>query len=223
MKLFFACFLGLLAIIPSFILQVLLPKFQFSHPLWLLLHAIFVTGLIEEGSKALAFWFFPIKFLGRKNSLRENDLEDGDLREANFRKVNLKEVDLKKGEKNSKRFFKTQAGALVFYAFFLGLSFGLYELIVYFISGVGFLSLRFFTTVIFHALCAVLDAFFIVSWKKKKLWLSPFIFSVLMHGLYNFFASFTGFIWWFSIFVLVLTFLQMIYVYKACSEKEVWC
>lgn len=200
MKILFACLLGLLAIIPSFILQVLLPKFQFSHPLWFLLHAIFVTGLIEEGSKALAFWFFPVKFLSRKKSLRENDLEDG--------------------EKKSKRFFKTQAGALVFYAFFLGLSFGLYELIVYFISGVGFLSLRFFTTVIFHALSAVLDAFFIVSWKKKKLWLSPFIFSVLMHGLYNFFASFTGFIWWFSIFVLVLTFLQMIYVYKACSEKE---
>ena len=200
MKILFACLLGLLAIIPSFILQVLLPKFQFSHPLWFLLHAIFVTGLIEEGSKALAFWFFPVKFLSRKKSLRENDLEDG--------------------EKKSKRFFKTQAGALVFYAFFLGLSFGLYELIVYFISGVGFLSLRFFTTVIFHALCAVLDAFFIVSWKKKKLWLSPFIFSVLMHGLYNFFASFTGFIWWFSIFVLVLTFLQMINVYKACSEKE---
>ena len=128
MKILFACLLGLLAIIPSFILQVLLPKFQFSHPLWFLLHAIFVTGLIEEGSKALAFWFFPVKFLSRKKSLRENDLEDG--------------------EKNSKRFFKTQAGALVFYAFFLGLSFGLYELIVYFISGVGFLSLRFFTTVI---------------------------------------------------------------------------
>lgn len=200
MKILFACLLGLLAIIPSFILQVLLPKFQFSHPLWFLLHAIFVTGLIEEASKALAFWFFPVKFLSRENSLREYDLRDG--------------------EKNKKRFFKTQAGALVFYAFFLGLSFGLYELIVYFISGVGFLSLRFFTTVIFHALCAVLDAFFIVSWKKKKLWLSPFIFSVLMHGLYNFFASFTGFIWWFSIFVLVLTFLQMIYVYKACSEKE---
>lgn len=210
MKLFFACFLGLLAIIPSFILQVLLPKFQFSHPLWFLLHAIFVTGLIEEGSKALFFWFFPVKFLSRENSLRENDLRDG-----NLRKVNLRE-----GKKNSKRFFKTQAGALVFYAFFLGLSFGLYELIVYFISGVGFLSLRFFTTVIFHALSAVLDAFFIVSWKKKKLWLSPFIFSVLMHGLYNFFASVTGFIWWFSIFVLVLTFLQMINVYKACSEKE---
>lgn len=200
MKILFACLLGLLAIIPSFILQVLLPKFQFSHPLWFLLHAIFVTGLIEEGSKALAFWFFPVKFLSRKKSLRENDLEDG--------------------EKKSKRFFKTQAGALVFYAFFLGLSFGLYELIVYFISGVGFLSLRFFTTVIFHALCAVLDAFFIVSWKGKKLWLFPLVFSILMHGLYNFFASFTGFIWWFSIFVLVLTFLQMIYVYKACSEKE---
>lgn len=215
MKLFFACFLGLLAIIPSFILQVLLPKFQFSHPLWFLLHAIFVTGLIEEGSKALFFWFFPVKFLSRENSLRENDLRDGDLRKAN-----LKEVNLRDGEKNSKRFFKTQAGALVFYAFFLGLSFGLYELIVYFISGVGFLSLRFFTTVIFHALSAVLDAFFIVSWKKKKLWLFPLAFSVLMHGLYNFFASFTGFIWWFSIFVLVLTFLQMINVYKACSEKE---
>lgn len=202
MKILFASLLGLLAIIPSLVLQVLLPKFQFSHPFWFLLHAIFITGLIEEASKALAFWFFPVKFLSRENSLRE--------------------VDLRDGEKKSKRFFKTQAGALVFYAFSLGLSFGLYELIVYFISGVGFLSLRFFTTVIFHALCAVLDAFFIVSWKKKKLWLSPFIFSVLMHGLYNFFASFTGFIWWFSIFVLVLTFLQMFYVYKACSEKEVW-
>ena len=178
MKFLYTCLLGLLAVIPSVVFQLLVPPLSFSNPFLILLHGIFVIGLIEEGSKALAFYLFPLKFLDAK-------------------KVFL-------------------------YGFFLGLSFGLFELVVYFVSGVGAIGLRFFTAVFFHAFSAVLDCFFIYSLKQKQRWFFPFVFSVVMHGLYNFFASFTDFFWSFSIVVLVFVGLQSFYVYdRFCKVEKV--
>jgi hypothetical protein len=40
-----------------------------------------------------------------------------------------------------------------------------------------------------------------------------------MHGLYNFFAQFTGILWWFSILVLFLTILQTFYFYATFRKS----
>jgi RsiW-degrading membrane proteinase PrsW (M82 family) len=221
MKILFACLLGLLAVIPSVLFQVLVPPLYFSNPFLVLLQAIFITALIEEGSKALAFYLFPLRFLktektkasrlkifsGKKN-LEKKALKD--------KSISLdSDVILGEDKKNACKETK-----LVFlYGFFLGLSFGFYELLVYFISGEGALGLRFFTTVFFHAFCAVLGSFFIFSWKKKKIWFFPIAFAIFMHGLYNFFAEFTGILWWFSILVLFLTILQTFYFYATFRKS----
>ncbi|MDI9386972.1 MAG: hypothetical protein QM387_05225 [Spirochaetota bacterium] len=221
MKILFACLLGLLAVIPSVLFQVLVPPLYFSNPFLVLLQAIFITALIEEGSKALAFYLFPLRFLKtEKTKASRLKIFSG---KKNLEKKALKDKsicldsDVILGEDKKNACKETK---LVFlYGFFLGLSFGFYELLVYFISGEGALGLRFFTTVFFHAFCAVLGSFFIFSWKKKKIWFFPIAFAIFMHGLYNFFAEFTGILWWFSILVLFLTILQTFYFYATFRKS----
>jgi len=222
MKILFACLLGLLAVIPSVLFQILIPPLYFSNPFLVLLQAILITALIEEASKALAFYLFPLRFL-KTEKTKASRLKIF-LGKKNLEKEVLKEEPicldsdaiLGEDKKNACK----EAKLVFLYGFFLGLSFGFYELLVYFISGEGALGLRFFTTVFFHAFCAVLGSFFIFSWKKKKFWLFPIAFAILMHGLYNFFAQFTGILWWFSILVLILTALQTFYVYSAISKSQ---
>jgi RsiW-degrading membrane proteinase PrsW (M82 family) len=76
------------------------------------------------------------------------------------------------------------------YSILSGLTLACFETLIYLISGYENIRLRMFTAVLIHVACAVLDGLFAFSLKHKKADVSPFIYAVLLHGLYNYFAGF---------------------------------
>jgi len=80
-----------------------------------------------------------------------------------------------------------------------GLTVGCLEAVMYFAGGFEYILLRLVTAAVIHTLCAMLSALCIASFKAGKKKIMPFVYAVLVHGVYNFFAGFTGGFRWFSI------------------------
>lgn len=97
-----------------------------------------------------------------------------------------------------------------------GLALGCFETIIYLFSGFHDIELRTATAVVMHCLCAGLSGIFVWIWRnpveqadgKKKIFFQPYLWAVILHGSYNFFAGFTGFYRWFSIATIILTALE---------------
>ena len=101
-------------------------------------------------------------------------------------------------------------------AFIMGLSLGCFESVVYYFDHLqkanfkgaqllyGQITLRIFTSDIIHMTCTGLSGLFIFSTRNKKAKISFFILSVLLHGVYDFFAGFSGNLKLFSLAVVVL-------------------
>lgn len=100
--------------------------------------------------------------------------------------------------------------------FLMGISLGCFESVVYFLDHLqkanakgaqllySQIFMRIFTSDIIHLTCAGLGGLFVVSCRQKKVKVSIFVFSVILHGFYDFFAGFANFFRFFSIIVILL-------------------
>ncbi len=84
----------------------------------------------------------------------------------------------------------TRENLFFLYSILSGLALGCCETLFYLISGIDSLGLRMATAVIIHVACGALDGLFVYGIKTKRFNLSPFFFSFMLHGIYNYFAGF---------------------------------
>lgn len=71
-----------------------------------------------------------------------------------------------------------------------GFTLGCFETIVYSLAGTGTAPLRMVTSVIVHGSCAALSGLFVFSCRHKSPRAFSYIFAVILHGVYNYFAGF---------------------------------
>jgi len=83
---------------------------------------------------------------------------------------------------------KIDLKTFIVYGALVGLSFACFEDFVYLVSGFSNLSHRLITAGIIHVTATMLSSIFVYSIKNKRVQVLPFIFAVLMHGLYNYFS-----------------------------------
>jgi len=109
----------------------------------------------------------------------------------------------------------------VFFAMALltGLALGCFESIIYLLGGQQQIWQRIITAVLLHASCAGLSSIAVWSSKQGKGKKTPFILAILLHGIYNFFAGFSGGFWWFSIVAILLTVLECRIWYKKITTE----
>ena len=84
----------------------------------------------------------------------------------------------------------TRESLFFLYTMLSGLALGCCETLFYLISGFDSLGLRMATAVIIHVACGALDGLFVYGIKTKRFNIAPFFFSVMLHGIYNYFAGF---------------------------------
>lgn len=104
----------------------------------------------------------------------------------------------------------------LYISFVMGLSLGCFESMVYYFQhlqsandiGAQLLYFQIFTRIltadIIHMSCAGLSAMFIYSCRNKTRKISPLIWAVLLHGIYDFFAGFNSGLRYFSFVVVLL-------------------
>lgn len=105
-----------------------------------------------------------------------------------------------------------------------GLALGCFETVIYLFSGYLDIEVRTATAVVMHCLCTGLSGISVWLWKnpgekKKKSW-APWLWAVILHGSYNFFAGFSGFYRWFSLATIMLTALESRIWYKKIGGIE---
>lgn len=76
------------------------------------------------------------------------------------------------------------------YTVLFGISLASFENVIYLVNGTGDFLLRMMTSMPIHAVCAALGGLYVWSWRKKEIHITPFIYAVIIHGVYNFFAAF---------------------------------
>lgn len=92
------------------------------------------------------------------------------------------------------------------YSLTAGLALGCVETFIYLISGsVNMFALRLVTAVVLHTLCAGLDGLFVFGVRTGQTVFAPVVFSVFLHGVYNYFAGFnTNTIYFYLSFAAIL-------------------
>ena len=103
---------------------------------------------------------------------------------------------------------KTEKGTFLVYSLLCGLSLGCLETLIYFINGNRSVEIRIFTAVAIHTLCAALSGIFVYSAKHKNAKIITFLFAILFHGVYNYFASLDAPLHYFSYAVIVIAALE---------------
>ncbi len=101
-------------------------------------------------------------------------------------------------------------------SFVMGLSLGCFESTVYYFDHLqkasekgaellyGLVAARIFSSDIIHMCCMGLSGMFIYSARQKNKKISFFIFAVLLHGIYDFFAGFSTNLKYFAVLVVLL-------------------
>lgn len=96
-----------------------------------------------------------------------------------------------------------------------GLSLGSFESVIYLLrhlqatgtegttSTYHLILVRMFTSVVIHSLCAGLSGLYIWSFHRRKTAVLPFIYAIILHGLYNFFSGFSSGYRYFAIAVIL--------------------
>ena len=105
-----------------------------------------------------------------------------------------------------------------------GLALGCFETVIYLFSGYLDIEVRTATAVVMHCLCTGLSGISVWLWKnpgeKKKAAWAPWLWAVVLHGSYNFFAGFSGFYRWFSLATMMLTALESRIWYKKVKNFD---
>jgi len=102
-----------------------------------------------------------------------------------------------------------------------GLALGCFETVIYLFAGFETIWQRFFTAVLIHTFCAGLSGIYVWLFKNKKSNSTPFIFATVLHGLYNFFAGFSGAYRWFSILAILMAILECRIWYTKVKNSEI--
>lgn len=117
-------------------------------------------------------------------------------------------------------------------SFLMGLTLGCFESVVYYFTHLQTASnmgaqllyvqifVRIFTSDIIHMTCTGLSALFIFSSRAKQRRISPLIYAILLHGLYDFFAGFNSGLRYFSIVVVLLAAVECRTKYKDIIKTE---
>lgn len=105
------------------------------------------------------------------------------------------------------------------YSLLAGLCFGCFEAVVYVISGSRSIELRFLTAVVIHTVCSGMGGLFVWSCRQGKCRITIILTAIILHGVYNFFAGFTGVFWWFSLAAILFGFVQIRMFYRSLEEK----
>ena len=125
---------------------------------------------------------------------------------------------------------KSSTLQFLFLAFLMGISLGCFETVVYFLDHLqkanakgaqllySQIFMRIFTSDIIHLTCAGLGGLFVVSCRQKKVKVSIFVFSVILHGFYDFFAGFANFFKYFSFIVILLAIVECRIKYLSLKE-----
>lgn len=125
---------------------------------------------------------------------------------------------------------KSSALQFLFLVFLMGISLGCFESVVYFLDHLqkanakgaqllySQIFMRIFTSDIIHLTCAGLGGLFVVSCRQKKVKVSIFVFSVILHGFYDFFAGFANFFKYFSFIVILLAIVECRIKYLSLKE-----
>lgn len=104
-------------------------------------------------------------------------------------------------------------------AIIAGTAVGSFEALVYCIAGTNYSPLRLITAVVLHALCSALSGIFVWTRKNGKARAAALVSSTVCHSLYDFFASFNGLVWWFSIAVLLFAAVRLRYYYTDLQRE----
>lgn len=190
-----AVLLGLVAVLPISFIQYFMPSIPglpISAVVRALLKSLLLYGLVEEAIKTLALLPLPHK-------LYDNDDD--------------------------------RAGFLML-AFTAGLSLGCFESVVYYFDHLqiansrgatllyGQIAVRIFTSDIIHMMCTGLCGLFIYSCRNKPCHPSCLIAAVLLHGIYDFFAGFSGGLRWFSVAVVLMAIAECRIKYNSMKTEE---
>lgn len=117
-------------------------------------------------------------------------------------------------------------------AFVMGLALGCFESMVYYFDHLqnavskgadllyGQIFLRIFTSDIIHMTCTGLSALFIYSCRSKKKKISPLIWAILIHSIYDFFAGFNSSLRIFSFAVVLFSIIECRVKYKDLQKEE---
>jgi len=194
--LFLAIVMGLIAVLPAAFVQYYFRDagiFNTNEIFYLLLTAVLFNGLIEEGVKTLFLGLVPQK--------------------------------------------KLTLGAFLSTCLMFGLTFGTLESVVYLVNyiqqdkfiqdsyasaseALKFVFLRMGTAVALHSACSVLGGLFWWKWRHKSFSLMPFLYAIVLHGIYNYFACMKGFFWWLSIVALLFAVLECRVFYTGIVANE---
>ena len=117
-------------------------------------------------------------------------------------------------------------------AFTAGLSLGCFESVVYYFDHLqiansrgatllyGQIAVRIFTSDIIHMTCTGLCGLFVFSCRNKPCSVSCLIAAVFLHGIYDFFAGFSGGLRWFSIAVVLMSIAECRIKYISLKNDE---
>ena len=131
---------------------------------------------------------------------------------------------------------KLNLGAYFTCALLAGLTLGSFESVIYVVTKINgafepfgsralinLLVARAFTSVVIHTFCAGLSGLYLWAFKRKQKNVMPFVWAVLLHGVYNFFAGFKNGFYWFAIIAILFAILEcrIWYKYNTVSETGV--
>lgn len=116
---------------------------------------------------------------------------------------------------------KTSVKCFLLYGILAGLCLGCFESLIYLINGYSNITLRLITAVVIHTVCSALGSLFVFSVKsEKKFYIVPFIFAVVLHGFYDYFACFSNFIHYFKYAVILIAIVECSVRYYKIVNKD---
>jgi len=201
-----AVLLGLAAVLPISFIQYFMPAIpgiEISPVLRALLKSLLLYGLVEEAIKTLIIIPLPHKL------------------------YDLKTAAAGEADGQTKGFL-----SFLLLAFTAGLSLGCFESVVYYFDHMqiansrgatllyGQIAVRIFTADIIHMTCTGLCGMFIYSCRNKPRRISCLLAAVLLHGIYDFFAGFSGGLRWFSVAVVLMAIAECRIKYNSLQNDE---
>ena len=85
---------------------------------------------------------------------------------------------------------------------------------------VKLIMIRAFTSVLIHTFCSCLSGLYLWLFRHKMSRILPFIYAVLLHGVYNFFAGFNSNYRYLSIVAILFALLECRIWYRECKSPE---
>ncbi len=107
----------------------------------------------------------------------------------------------------------------MFACLIFGCTVGCVETLMYLVTGFSGTITRLFTAVVIHTLCALLSGYYVWALKNKVRYIGPFLMSILLHSLYNYFIAQVSPLRWFAVVILLFALLRCRVNYVTLKEK----